>query len=59
MNREEIEIAFDNGDLDEEYSAFIMDNADPSEWPICDGDSLIIAMEHSYLAEEFMDSLVK
>ena len=34
---------------------YIMENGDPSERTICDGDSLIEAAEAGYLYEEFRD----
>jgi len=38
------------------YQEFIMDNVDPSEVTICNGDTLLQAAENEYLMEEFMKS---
>ncbi len=38
------------------YQSFIMENADPSEVIICNGDTLLEAAENSYLLEEFLQS---
>ena len=38
------------------YQNYIMDNADPSEVIICNGDTLLEAAENSYLLEEFLQS---
>lgn len=38
------------------YQKFIMDNADPSDVIICNGDTLLEAAENSYLLEEFLQS---
>lgn len=55
--REQVELAFDNGDLDEQYADYIMENC-AGDRVICNGDTLIDAMEDLYLAEDFIDSLV-
>ena len=44
----------DVADIHEEYSMYVMDNADPSEVTICNGDTLLQATESEYLLEEFM-----
>ena len=37
-----------------EYSDYIMENHDPSERLICNGDTLLEAEEDEYLLEEFL-----
>jgi len=39
-----------------EYGEYIMLNADPSEVAICNGDTLLEAMESEYLWTEFLAS---
>lgn len=46
-------------DMFGKYMDFILENADPSEVAICDGDSLIIAAEKGYLFDEFRDAWLK
>ena len=62
MNRENLDImniafeeamAEDLNDIFDDYQAYIMDNADPSEVTICNGDTLLQAAENEYLLEEF------
>ena len=38
------------------YGEYIMNNADTDCWIICNGDTLLQAMEAGYLWEEFLDS---
>ena len=40
-----------------EYADYIMENGDPSEITICDGDSLTLAQESGYLFSEFLKSI--
>lgn len=40
----------------DQYQSYIMDNADPSEVTICNGDTLLEAAESGYLLEEFKSS---
>ena len=40
-----------------EYAEYIMENCDPSEVIICDGDTLLNAMENGYLWNEFCASI--
>lgn len=47
---------FEDGKLDDQYAQYIMDNCH-GERVICNGDTLIIAMEEGYLAESFLDSI--
>ena len=62
MNRENLDImniafeeamAEDLNDIFSDYNNYIMDNADPSEVTICNGDTLLQAAENEYLLEEF------
>ncbi len=57
MTRDQVEVAFENGDLDEQYAEYIMEHAG-GDRIICNGDTLTCAMEDLYLAEDFIDSLV-
>jgi hypothetical protein len=41
----------------EEYGSYIMENSDPSEVVICNGDSLLEYMEKGYLWDEFLESV--
>lgn len=47
---------FEDGDWDSEYADYIMDNCG-GERIICNGDTLIEAMEDFYLADEFVESM--
>ena len=55
--RERIEKLFDNGKLDEQYAEYIMDNCG-DRVVVCNGDTLIVAMESMEFAEEFIDYMV-
>lgn len=56
---ERFEELFDkHDDMFGKYMDFILENADPSEVAICDGDSLIIAAEKGYLFDEFRDAFI-
>lgn len=57
MNEAQFDAAFDNYELDEQYAAYIMDNAG-GDRIICNGDTLLEAMEDGYLFDSFKDSLV-
>ena len=46
-------MAEDLNDIFDDYQTYIMDNADPSEVTICNGDTLLQAAENEYLLEEF------
>lgn len=48
------ELLFDNCDLDDEYAEYIMDNCH-GERVICNGDTLIEAMEDGYLYDGFKE----
>ena len=57
MNEAEFEDACENGELDDEYSEYIMEHCH-GDRIICNGDTLICAMEDGYLFEDFKDSKV-
>ena len=61
MNVEEqmeiLEAQYDNGELDEQYADYIMDNCG-GERIICNGDTLTAAMEDHYLLDSFLESLL-
>ena len=46
-------MAEDRNDIFSDYNDYIMDNADPSEVTICNGDTLLEAAENEYLLEDF------
>jgi hypothetical protein len=50
---------FEAGDIDTEYADYIMAKGDPTEKLICNGDSLIGAMEEGYLLDDFLESRIK
>lgn len=58
MKKEQAEAMFENGVLDSKYADYIMENGNPSERMICNGDTLLSAMEAGYLRVAFIDSLV-
>ena len=58
MKKEQVTAMFENGVLDSKYADYIMENGDPSERMICNGDTLINAMEDGYLRDAFINSLV-
>ena len=49
---------FDNGELDDQYAEYIMENCH-GERVICNGDTLIEAMEDLYLLESFKESILE
>ncbi len=54
MTIDEFNDLFDvHDDLHNKYMEYIMENADPSEVTICNGDTLIEAAERGYLFEDF------
>jgi hypothetical protein len=54
MTIDEFNDLFDvHDDLHNKYMEYIMENADPSEVTICNGDTLIEAVERGYLFEDF------
>ncbi len=60
MTIDEFNDLFDvHDDLHDKYMEYIMENADPSEVTICNGDTLIEAVERGYLFEEFYAHCMK
>ena len=49
---------YEFGDLDEEYADYIMKHA-AGDRVICNGDTLLEAMEDGYLFDDFIDFLMK
>lgn len=58
MTEEQFEEQFDNFDLDSEYSEYIMRNNNGGRI-ICNGDSLISAIEAGYMYDEFKDHMTR
>ena len=61
MNKEnlfEYNMENDVADIFNEYQEYIMDNGDPSEVVICNGDTLLQAAENEYLLEEFKQAWI-
>lgn len=58
MTEQDFEIAFDAGDLDDEYSEYIMAHCAGGERIICNGDTLLQATEALYLFDGFKDYMV-
>jgi hypothetical protein len=56
MTREKVLEMFDNHELDQEYSDFIIANAKGDRF-ISNGDMLLKAMEENYLLDEFIDNI--
>lgn len=55
---------FDNSydrsnELQDLHMEYIMENADPSERIICNGDTLLVAQEDGYLYEDFREDYVR
>lgn len=46
-------------DLCDKYMEYIMENADPGEVTICNGDTLIEAAERGYLFQDFYEHCIK
>ena len=59
MNPIDFENVFDSGLLDEEYMEYIQLNADPTVFPIYNGDSLLSAFEAMYLYDEFKQYMLQ
>ena len=57
MTEQEFDTAFDNFDLEEKYATYIMEHCG-GDRVVCNGDTLISAMEDFYLFDDFKDSLV-
>jgi len=53
----EIEEQFEQGDFDSEYAEYIIAHS-CGDRVICNGNTLIIAMEDGYLREEFINHLI-
>jgi hypothetical protein len=58
MTEEEFDDAAENGDFYDEYAEYVMTHCH-GDRIICNGDTLISAMEDGYLYEDFKDSKVK
>ena len=61
MNKESLFEEMMENDVDDifnEYQGYIMDNADPFEVIICNGDTLLQAAMDEYLLEEFKQSWI-
>ncbi len=56
MNRKEISTAVFNCEYDEQYAEYIMDHS-RGERVICNGATLLEAMEAGYMVDEFIDYL--
>ena len=56
MNRREISEDVFNGDYDAQYAEFIMEHS-KGDRVVCNGDSLLEAMEAGYMIDEFIDFL--
>jgi hypothetical protein len=52
MASNHVDEKFEIGDLDDEYAAYIMEHA-IGDRIICNGHTLLAAMEDGYLSEEF------
>lgn len=52
-----LEERYDDGELDEQYADYIMDNC-AGDRVICNGDTLTEAMEDHYLLDSFLESLM-
>lgn len=55
MTELEFDLAFDNCDLDEQYADHIMENCHGDRL-ICNGDTLVEAMEDLYLIADFKEA---
>jgi hypothetical protein len=54
MDRKEIQDKVEAGDYDTEYAEYIMDHGH-GDRVICNGNTLVLAMEDFYLWEDFID----
>ena len=57
MTLEEFERKMDNWELEDQYVEYIMEHA-AGDRVICNGDTLLAAMEDGYLLDDFKDSMV-
>ena len=55
--REEVEAEFELGNLDDEYAEYLMNNCGGHRI-ICNGDTLLRAMEDGYMSDSFIDGYV-
>ncbi len=55
----EIAMCLDVNDIFDQYQNYIMDNADPAEVTICNGDTLLAAADNEYLLKEFRTVWIK
>lgn len=55
--RAELIKRYDNNEFDAEYADYIIEHS-AGDRVICNGDTLIEAIEDMYLFEEFIDSLI-
>jgi hypothetical protein len=58
MTQNEFDSQFDAGYLDDLYAEFVMNNAIGSGRIICNGDTLLVAMEDHFLLDAFADTMV-
>lgn len=58
MTEVEFDNAFDHGVLDDEYAEYIMEHS-AGDRIICNGDTLLAAIEDLYLFSSFKDSLLQ
>jgi hypothetical protein len=58
MTEEEFDHAFDNFELDQQYSEYIMEHS-AGDRVICNGHTLTAAIEDGYLFEEFRASCLQ
>lgn len=56
-DRETVVASIEAGDFDDKYANYIMENCG-GDRIICNGDTLIEAMEDGYLMDEFVESLL-
>lgn len=58
MTFDEFDTHYENGCFMDEYAEYLMKNPD-GERLICNGDTLILAMEDGHLYEDFRAEIVK
>lgn len=57
MTEQEFDLQYDQGLLDDKYAEYIMENA-AGDRVICNGDTLLCAMEDFYMFDSFKDSMI-
>ena len=57
MSEDEFEKLFDNYELEDSYAEYIMHNCHGDRL-ICNGDTLVDAMEDLYLYEDFKEAVI-